>query len=127
LLSALKPGPVLQQLKLVDRRPLKNHWGSPARKFAIQYKDRLDSNLYLLLTIRNMKVGRIVIVVIHSDYDPEKPADLGHCPILTLPDANCLTVAVIPKPHWLKKLPISMGKPRNWADNGRTIRFRKRL
>jgi hypothetical protein len=45
---------------------------------------------------RHMKhgSGRIVIVVIHSDYDPEKPADLGHIwLILTLPDATCLVVS----------------------------------
>lgn len=50
----------------------------------MQHLDRIDANLRLDLSVHSMKVWRRMILVEHSDDDPEEPTNFWHRKTLVL-------------------------------------------
>jgi hypothetical protein len=74
----LTPNPIVAQLPPMEFRPVENQPESPTRQPSLDDFQRLDRDFRFMLAVYRVKVRWRVIVVIHSDDDPEEDAECGH-------------------------------------------------
>jgi hypothetical protein len=65
--------PILQQLSLMERRPLNDQAERSWGKVSSEYGERRDVNQHFLVSIKSVEMRRIVIIPEHPDHDPEEP------------------------------------------------------
>jgi len=62
----------------MESRPFHHQAMRPWSQLTPQYRERIDSNDSLLLSVTHVKMRRRVVVIEHGNDYTEKPADFGH-------------------------------------------------
>jgi len=88
--------PVFQQFVSVFRGPFKNERQCATRNLSFGYPESFDVDFHGVVCVVSMKMRRRMIVIIHSNGDPEKLADRRHGQIFARsrnePNPYCGTV-----------------------------------